>query len=143
MRCSLTVRVPMKRSSCCTYAESAVSVSAVAGSPLMALIPVTCSCFADLKVSVLSKVVLPAPLEPIRASSSPGYAAPFTGNKTPYHHPAAFHTRRLNILRLSFIVCEFGRGLDFTKLVLGRVEGVVFITTYDGPLSFITSLDLH
>lgn len=88
MRCSLTVRVPMKRSSCWTYAEREANPVAVTGIPLIARYPVTDKLSGARNVREFSNVVLPAPLEPIRAINSPGYATPVTVNKNRILQPS-------------------------------------------------------
>lgn len=77
-KCSRTVRVPMNKSCCWTYAETAVSSLLLTGTPLMALTPVSVTLRSLLNVSEFNRVVFPAPLDPISAKSSPGRAEPLT-----------------------------------------------------------------
>jgi len=78
IKCSRTVSVPMNRSCCWTYAETAVNNLLLTGIPLIDLIPDSITLWSLLNVREFNKVVLPAPLDPIRANSSPGRAEPLT-----------------------------------------------------------------
>lgn len=70
-KCSRTVKVPMNRSSCCTYADTLV-IEAPTFSPFTKTSPFTTSLRRFRLVRTLSSVVFPAPLAPMMAKSWPG-----------------------------------------------------------------------
>lgn len=76
IKCSLTVNVPMNKSSCCTYADLEIIELELTLRPLIATVPEVTIFFPDLSVNAFKSVVFPAPEEPIITKSSPGWARP-------------------------------------------------------------------
>ena len=77
-RCSLTVKVPTNKSSCCTYAVLDVSIVEDTLRPLAAITPEAVTPRPERNVSAFNNVVFPAPDDPIITNNSPGYATPHT-----------------------------------------------------------------